>query len=148
MRRLAIILMCTLSAVMIWVSAPPLHSTKTKMDFWSIRRQGCNMMNVTINQKDIQAAGDYGIAFVRLAPDKFHSAQRDFLIGDADHYQGLVAEDLAQLVKVLDMYYQASMPVVLTMLSLPGSRWRQNNHNHDDLRLWQDPRYREQAAQF
>jgi len=40
------------------------------------------------------------------------------------------------------------MPVVLTMLSLPGSRWKQNNKNIDDLRIWTDPKFQNQAAQF
>ncbi|WP_264375181.1 MULTISPECIES: glycoside hydrolase family 5 protein [unclassified Wolbachia] len=34
------------------------------------------------------------------------------------------------------------------MLSLPGSRWKQNNNDKDDLRLWSDQAFQKQAAKF
>jgi endoglucanase len=40
------------------------------------------------------------------------------------------------------------MPVVITMLSLPGSRWKQNNNDQDDLRIWNEKDYQRQAAVF
>ncbi len=40
------------------------------------------------------------------------------------------------------------MPVVITMLSLPGSRWKQHNQNSDDLRIWSDTNFQQQAAKF
>ena len=33
------------------------------------------------------------------------------------------------------------MPVVITMLSPPGSRWKQNNRDKDDLRIWENQKY-------
>jgi len=36
----------------------------------------------------------------------------------------------------------------MTMLSLPGSRWKQNNHDQDDLRIWREKKYQRQAALF
>jgi hypothetical protein len=38
--------------------------------------------------------------------------------------------------------------VVLTMLSLPGCRWAQNNDGEQDFRLWREPPCRAQAAAF
>ena len=36
----------------------------------------------------------------------------------------------------------------MTTLSLPGARWRQQNGNRSDGRLWRDPRHRVEAAAF
>jgi hypothetical protein len=46
------------------------------------------------------------------------------------------------------MCYQGKMPVILTMLSLPGSRWKQNNNDQDDLRIWTDSKFQSQAIKF
>ncbi len=112
------------------------NKTKTKICFWNTKKQGTNIFNQHISAQDIQAAKDYGFEFIRLAPDKFLTKKRDFLIGDADNYNGLVDLDLIKLKEVLDICTEVNMPVVLTMLSLPGSRWKQNNNDKDDLRIW------------
>jgi endoglucanase len=119
-----------------------------KINFWDTQQKGANIFNRDVTSDDIKAAKKYGIKFIRLAPDKFASLHRDFLIGNADDYRGLVKEDLAQLKKILDMCYQEKMPVVITMLSLPGSRWKQNNQDRDDLKIWKDEKYQAQAALF
>lgn len=119
-----------------------------KMQFWQAQRKGTNIFNQKINGELIETTKQYGIQFIRLAPDKFLSKQRDFLIGNADQYKGLIPEDLKALKGILDMCYQRRIPVVLTMLSLPRCRWKQHNHNRDDIRLWQDPHAQEQAAKF
>ena len=46
------------------------------------------------------------------------------------------------------MCFRAEIPVVLTMISLPGSRWRQHNSGADDLRMWNNYKYQVQAAKF
>lgn len=120
----------------------------TKINFWDTRQKGTNIFNHNVTADDIRAAKKYGIKFIRLAPDKFLSLHRDFLIGNADKYSGLIKEDLERLKKILDICYREKMPVVITMLSLPGSRWKQNNHDKDDLRIWKDQKYRDQAALF
>ena len=56
--------------------------------------------------------------------------------------------DLALLVSMLDEADRQGVAVVLTMLSLPGARWRQLNGSRDDGRLWRDLRYREQSCLF
>lgn len=119
-----------------------------KMQFWDKQQRGANVFNKEISREDIKAAKNYGIAFIRLAPDKFISEARDFLIGNADNYQGLVPEDLRKLENILDIFHEYEMPVLITVLSLPGSRWRQNNNGKDDLRIWRSERFQNQAAKF
>jgi len=111
-------------------------------------KKGANIFNRKITRTDIRAAKVYGVQFVRIAPDKFRSSKKDFLMGNADHYACLVPEDLAELKKVLDMCAEEGMPIVLTMLSLPGTRWKQHNKNRHDLRLWTDKKMKKQAIQF
>ncbi len=119
-----------------------------KILFWDYQKKGANIFNQEVTREDIKAAKAYGINFIRLSPDKFLSKERDFLIGSADHYRSLVQEDLISLRKVLDICAEEKMPVVLTMLSLPGSRWKQNNRGNDDLRIWSNVEFQEQAAKF
>ena len=119
-----------------------------KITFWDKLQKGANIFNQNVLQKDIKTAKDYGITFIRLAPDKFPSKERDFLIGNADNYTRLVQKDLNSLKKVLDICTKEKMPVILTFLSLPGSRWKQNNHDKDDLRLWSNIKFQKQAASF
>lgn len=119
-----------------------------KINFWHIQQKGVNIFNRNVTSDDIKAAKKYGVKFIRLAPDKFTSLHRDFLIGNADDYHGLIKEDLEQLKKVLDICYQEKMPVVITMLSLPGSRWKQKNQDKYDPKIWKDEKYQTQAALF
>ncbi len=119
-----------------------------RVNFWNTVQKGTNIFNHNITCDDINAAKKYGIKFIRLSPDKFKSEHRDFLIGNADDYRGLIKEDLEKLKQILDICYQENMPVVITMLSLPGSRWKQNNHDKDDLRIWKEEKYKAQAAVF
>lgn len=116
--------------------------------FWNFQHRGANIFNEKIPTSTLRAAKEYGIDFLRIAPDKFNSKQRDFLIGDADAYKGLVEADYKQLKETLDSCASLDIPVVLTMLSLPGSRWKQNNNDKDDLRLWQSDEFVKQCASF
>jgi len=123
-------------------------SDSSKIIFWQLQKKGANIFNEHIEASDIRAAKEYGIEFIRLCPDKFPTLHRDFLIGDADNYVGLIKEDLEKLKEVLDICHKEEMPVVITMLSLPGSRWKQNNQHEDDLRIWENEKYQIQAAHF
>jgi len=119
------------------------------IDFWGTPRHGGNSFNrLPPDQAYFEALRGYGATWVRLSYDKWQPAQRDFLLGDADHYQGLPKADLEQLRAVLDRAHQAGLKVVITPLSLPGMRWSQNNDGQFDDRLWQDKRYWSQAADF
>src|SRR5262249_43188749 len=66
----------------------------------------------------------------------------------ADRYAGLNQADLARLNQALDWADRHGIKVVLTMLSLPGARWKQLNGNRDDGRLWRARAWWEQAAAF
>ena len=127
------------------LAAPP---TSSKISFWNRPQKGTNIFSQHPIREDIRAAKRYGIAFIRLAPDKFISSERDFLIGNADHYKNIPAVDLAKLVDFLDICSEENMPVVLAVLSLPGCRWKQNNDEKDDLRLWSNPEFQKQAEKF
>ncbi len=119
-----------------------------KINFWDTQKKGTNIMSHNVTVEDIKAAKNYGIKFIRLVPDKFSSSHRDFLIGDADEYNGLIPEDLDALKEILAICQKEDMPVVISMLSLPGSRWKQNNNFQDDLKIWQQEKYKQQAALF
>lgn len=112
-----------------------------KITFWDVQQKGANIFNYDIASEDVKAAKKYGIKFIRLSPDKFSTSHRDFLIGNADDYRGLIKEDLEKLKQILDICYQEEMPVLITMLSLPGSRWKQNNKDKDDVRIWKNKKY-------
>ncbi len=119
------------------------------MVFWNIPRHGGNSFNrLPPDQAYFDALSGYGATWVRLSYDKWQSAERDFLLGDADAYQGLPAADLATLRATLDRAHKAGLKVVIAPLSLPGMRWSQNNQGQFDDRLWQDKRYWLQAAAF
>ena len=123
-------------------------SKKSKMAFWRVPRRGTNFFNQVPTKARFAAARSKGIEFVRLAPNKWRSARRDFLLGDTDRYRGLVNSDLKRLISVLDWAHQAGLKVVLTTLSLPGARWRQQNRGKDDLKLWKNRTYQKQSAIF
>ena len=117
--------------------------------FWDKPERGGNSFNrLPPDQAYFDALQDYGASWVRLSYDKWQPAERDYLIGNADQYQGLVAKDLQQLKTTLDRAHAAGLKVVITPLSLPGMRWAQNNGDHFDDRLWQDKRFWTQSAAF
>ncbi|MDR1609418.1 MAG: glycoside hydrolase family 5 protein [Holosporales bacterium] len=137
------------------LGSPPRHDAnhgtgagESKIHFWDDQKRGANIFNNHISQEDIAAAKAYGIQFIRLSIDKFPSKHRDFLMQDADHYTSLDRDDLTLLIRILGICERENMPVVITTLSLPGSRWNQLNGNKDDLRIWKSKKYQEQAASF
>jgi hypothetical protein len=132
-----------------------------KMGYWNVQRKGTNFMNSTSLPGNYQEAKEQGIAFIRLAPDKWgkerdylfndkpdNKPKEDFLIGSADQYAGMVEEDFARLEADLDAAEAKGVKVILTVLSLPGDRWRQFNGNKNDDRIWQDREYHKQSALF
>ena len=119
------------------------------ISFWGNPRHGGNSFNrLPPDQAYFDALAGYGATWVRLSYDKWQPANRDFLLGNADAYQGLPAADLATLRATLDRAHRAGLKVVIAPLSLPGMRWSQNNQGQFDDRLWQDKRYWSQAAAF
>ena len=119
------------------------------ISFWEKPERGGNSFNrLPPDQAYFDALQDYGASWVRLSYDKWQPAERDFLLGNADHYKGLVQKDLEQLKAALDRAHAAGLKVVITPLSLPGMRWAQNNGNRFDDRLWQDKAFWTQSAAF
>lgn len=127
----------------------PVATAADLITFWDTPRHGGNSFNrLPPDQAYFDALRGYGATWVRLSYDKWQPAQRDFLLGNADRYQGLPAADLATLRAALDRAHQAGLKVVIAPLSLPGMRWSQNNKGQFDDRLWQDKAYWLQAAGF
>ncbi|QND52476.1 glycoside hydrolase family 5 protein [Phyllobacterium sp. 628] len=119
------------------------------MRFWDTPQHGGNSFNrLPPDQAYFDALKSYGASWVRLSYDKWKPAKRDFLMGDADHYEGIPASDLATLKAALDRADKAGLKVVIAPLSLPSMRWAQNNNGKFDDRLWQDKAKWQQAVQF
>jgi hypothetical protein len=120
----------------------------TAASFWERQRRGANCQNRKLGPEYWTAAAGAGIEFIRLLPDAWPAAERDFLLGSADHFESINDRDFATLSRALDDADRAGVKVVLTMLSLPGARWRQLNGDRDDGRLWREEKYQRQALEF
>jgi aryl-phospho-beta-D-glucosidase BglC (GH1 family) len=121
---------------------------KARLSFWDTQKRGANFFNEVETRERFRAARDAGLEWVRLVPDKWKGAGRDFLLGNAGDFQGIVPEDMAHLEKVLGWAQAEGVRVVMGMLNLPGCRWVQKNEGKQDYRLWNEERYQEQAAAF
>jgi hypothetical protein len=119
-----------------------------KLAFWGQQRKGANCQNTRVTPAYWAAAREAGIEFIRLVPDGWRADRRDFLMGNADAFDSLDVADLQSLRHVLNHAQSAGVHVILTMFSLPGARWKQNNGDKDDSRLWTQPGFREQAFSF
>ncbi len=142
---------CRTSLCLIFLLLCPscLRSESTSLaDFWNTPRHGANCFNKKVTSAWWAAAHSAGLDLVRLTFSKWQSAHRDFLIGNADRYEGLVQADLNILRSVLDTAQSYGLRVVLVPLSVPGARWRQQNGDRFDLRLWRDTTYRTQVCAF
>src|SRR5215203_2355997 len=138
-----------LVAATLFMSSPVAgEDADSALAFWCVQRRGANCQNVRVAPEYWRAARAAGIDFIRLIPDGWPSTSRDFLIGIADAFDTLNVADLAVLRRVLDDADSSGVRVVLTMFSLPGARWRQNNGDRDDPRLWTRPEFRGQACRF
>ena len=117
-------------------------------DFWDQQRKGANYFNKIPTEEWFMDANELGLEWVRLAYDKWESGHRDFLIGDASNYKGLVNEDLDKLKQVILWAKKYEINLVIAPLSLPGSRYIQNNDYKHDIRLWESYEYWDQAINF
>ncbi|MEO7828308.1 cellulase family glycosylhydrolase [Roseateles sp.] len=124
-------------------------ATAADIAFWDTPRHGGNSFNQTApDAAYFRALRATGATWVRLTFSKWKGEGRDFLIGNADHYAGIPARDLAMLRQAMDAANAAGIKVVLVPLSLPGARWVQHNNDQQDDRLWQDRKYWDQSAAF
>lgn len=118
------------------------------MEYWDTQRKGTNFFNNVPNEAWFDAAAAANMGTIRFVYDKWEGRQRDFLIGNADDYTGLVKEEVVLVRHYLNYADSLGLKVVLTPLSLPGARYVQNNNGQRDYRLWQEETYQLQAAQF
>lgn len=119
------------------------------ISFWDQRVKGGNVFNAEPQDESyFRSLADTGATWVRLTFSKWEGQDREFLIGDADRYDGLAAEDLAVLRAELDAAHAAGLKVVIVPLTLPGARWSQQNGGKFDDRLWSDAAYQDQAIRF
>ncbi len=122
--------------------------TKNRIAYWNIQRKGTNYFNQTPSKEWFDAASMENIKFVRLVFEKWDGEQRDFILGNADDYQGIVESDFQQLINYLDYADELNIKVVITPISLPGDRWTQSNNDQKDGRIWKELKYREEAIQY
>jgi hypothetical protein len=118
------------------------------ISYWDVQRIGANYFNAVPTSEWFESAAAANIELIRLTYGKWKGEQRDFLMGNADAYRGLVEEDFKTLVKYLDLADSLGIRVVVTPLSLPGARWRQVNGMKEDLRLWTEDDFLLQAVRF
>lgn len=121
---------------------------ESKIGFWNKQRRGANYHNKVPTKDWWLAAKEAGIKVVRLFPNSWQTQQRDFLLGNADDYKTLNEQDFQKLKEVLDDAKTVGINVVVTTVSLPGSRWSQQNDDKDDVRLWREVGYQDKAAAF
>ena len=131
------------------LALPSAASAADLMTFWDAPQKGGNSFNAAEpDEAYFKALAATGATWVRLTFSKWKGEGRDFLIGNADRYEGLPPGDLAKLRKTLDAAQAAGLKVVVTPLSLPGARWKQQNNGAFDDRLWSDPAFGRQAVAF
>ncbi|SDX43095.1 glycoside hydrolase family 5 protein [Lysobacter enzymogenes] len=146
MRRLSL---PVLALALVALNAPRPAAAADLIGFWDAPRHGGNSFNrLPPDAAYFAALRGYGASWVRLSYDKWKPGGRDFLIGDADDYQRLAPADLKTLKAALARADAAGLKTVVAPLSLPYSRWAQNNGGRFDDRLWQDREHWEAAARF
>lgn len=118
------------------------------IDYWNVHRRGANFFNEGLGLENLEPAKAQGIQIVRLMLAKWETKCRDYLVGNADEFKSIAAEDLAKIERFLLAADKLGMKVIIAPVSLPGARWKQQNGDKEDGRLWKDPKYREQALRF
>ncbi len=123
-------------------------SQANRILFWNQQQKGANYFNAVPTREWFESAAAANIRFVRLTYEKWKGAERDFLLGNADDYGGIVDADFQKLTSVLDIADSLKIKVVVTPVSMPGARWVQSNNGVRDGRLWQEEKFQRQAASF
>ena len=123
-------------------------SQSNKILFWENQQKGTNYFNAVPTSEWFESAVAANIKLVRLTYEKWKGAEKDFLIGNADSYKGIVEDDFQKLIKFLDIADSLNIKIVLTPISLPGARWVQSNNGVRDGRLWKEEKYQEQTSRF
>ena len=146
-----------LVVVILFTITANVATANEKLSFWDQQRKGANgdgglpsdeLFDAADADKWFQAAAAAGIEFIRLSPVTWRLQKQDFLLGTADDFRAIPEQDFLKLTTVLDLAQKYNVKVVLTMFSLPGARFRQDNNNQSDYRLWTDEKYQQQACNF
>lgn len=119
-----------------------------KISFWDTQQKGTNYFNANPTSEWFESAAKANIKLVRFTYAKWKGEKRDFLLGNADDFQGIVESDFQLLLKYLNIADSLGIKVVITPISLPGARWKQNNNNVQDGRLWKEEKYQQQSIRF
>lgn len=123
-------------------------SQPPKITFWDNQQKGTNYFNAAPTREWFESAAFANIKFVRLTYEKWEGEERDFLIGNADNYNGIVESDFQKLLTVLNIADSLKIKIVITPISLPGARWVQSNNGVRDGRLWKDEKFQAQTFRF
>ncbi|MBB3062478.1 glycoside hydrolase family 5 protein [Microbulbifer rhizosphaerae] len=130
------------------------ESVNSKLTFWKVQRKGANGDGGANKDAEttpdawFKAAAEANLEYIRLIPQHWPSAGRDFLLGTADNFQGIPKEDLDYLLSILNAAQRHRVKVLFTMFSLPGARNRQDNDYKFDYRLWNEEKFQQQALAF
>lgn len=131
------------------------ESNNQMINFWQQQKKGADMFDTNpIKYSDFIAAKALGIQFIRIAPNKLLNKRNikqlgNFLIGSVSKpHTELIKRDLAALTNMLDKADLAHEKVIITMLSLPYSRWSQHNHGVQERGIWESFNKQYQAIKF
>ena len=124
------------------------NSSIEVISFWNHQRKGTNYFNKVPTKAWFDAAANANIKLIRFTYEKWEGERRDFLIGNADDYVGIIESDFQKLKFYLDYAHELNIKVVITPISLPGARWIQMNNGARDDRIWKEDKYRKSAIQF
>ncbi|MBL0338984.1 MAG: cellulase family glycosylhydrolase [Rhodospirillaceae bacterium] len=120
-----------------------------KINFWDRQRQGANFFHRDPREDLFATARNFGFDFVRLSFESWSSQHPNFLLGNTDHYRGLVEADKNHLGRILGLAQKYAVPILICPLTLPGSQFQANAAiDKEDKRLWQDPKFWQYAADY
>ena len=114
-------------------------------EFFDQQKRGVNVFNYNVTQDLVKSAKKYNIEFIRFAIDRNSPL---FIVNDKNDYKKLNLENLKQLKKSLDLFEKENLPIILTVLSLPGALWKQHNKGKNDFRIYLNDKFVEQASEF
>ncbi|WP_126651664.1 glycoside hydrolase family 5 protein [Chryseobacterium aureum] len=136
------------------IFAQSVHYDKP-IDFWENQKKGTNFFNERENKERFQSAKELNISFTRMAPNKWRIGSPknklgDFLIGAQDHpNKNPNQAHIKYLKSIVDIAYKEGLPVILTMLSLPHSRWSQHGKGEiEERKIWEDFKSQDEAIIF
>jgi len=119
-----------------------------KLEFWDTQRKGANGDGGINHDSWFKAAAEFKIEYIRMCAPAFKPNNKDFLVGNADHFTTINEKDFIKLKKILDSAAYHNVKILLTMFSLPGARYRQDNGYKFDYRLWNNESYQKQTKAF